>query len=633
MRFFRGLFGRRIASGLSARGSSNESGNPAQRPDQIRVIDDDGREVFITRRQWQQIVLPQNLNRAWDKPEELCNIISAALADGFRADVVEAGRHLYEIDPDSDRAACVWGIVLKDEGRLDEAESVFREFMAKHGEVGSILVNLARVHSKRNDAAKAEELLWHALEVEPNQETGLAWYESTHRERNGKEAGQSALQRIAALPLSWRAQLSLARIALESHQLDQAMAQYRDSLARAGRPVPADLLIQMSGDLGMSGHAAELVELTEPYFDVELHGLAVGNNLIKAHLDLGRVDAARRLVDQLYACKRLDWQKSLGVWDAAIARARMAAAPVAVSQALSIAMIAINRPIWLPASSPASGLYAGKPRDEFVVCFLGSSAESGGPVQTVLRQMADNPGRMSRAIPLYLAEQIYFRTRANVQTLVPILVGGGAGFVISQSRWRDEDAAANAQQARPRGDYIVVTHIVATIEPWRIELRLVRVKDGAVLATLNSTCASAQLVNELPRLARQLLSVICGQTGGKSHSFPPAYRVPPGRALLSYLLRLEQLLAVRCSTMEGVAPGFLNGEREILEANISLCRFCPKSISTRLLLAQTVSAMKKARPDIVPEFQEKLARLEREKPLGTAAHEIVRRIIEDALSE
>jgi hypothetical protein len=78
------------------------------------------------------------------------------------------------------------------------------------------------------------------------------------------------------------------------------------------------------------------------------------------------------------------------------------------------------------------------------------------------------------------------------------------------------------------------------------------------------------------------------------------------------LLRLEQLLAVRSSTIDGVRSSFLSGEREIINGNLQLCLACPNNVSTRLMLVQTLSGLKKVRPDILPEFKDKLNLLQKE---------------------
>ena len=60
-------------------------------------------------------MLPGSIKAAWNDPDNLYGVIVSALEDGFRSDVVNASRRLYEIDPDRTRATCIWGIVLKDE--------------------------------------------------------------------------------------------------------------------------------------------------------------------------------------------------------------------------------------------------------------------------------------------------------------------------------------------------------------------------------------------------------------------------------------------------------------------------------------------------------------------------------------
>ena len=261
----------------------------------IRVFDEYGREMFISKQQWRENVLPESLKKVWNQPDELYSIILSALNDGFRPDVIDAAKHLYKIDPNRARGTCVWGIVLTEEDRVDEAREIFSDYIAKHGEDGIVLTNLAKAYAKQNEKTKAEEILWHALELDPNQDNGLGWCAAIHRERGREAAGHDALLRVSGLPGSWRAQLWLARAALKERQLDRALDFYRECLSKVGKPVPADALMQISGDLGNAGHLPELLDIAEPLFDPAFHGLKVGNNLIKAHFDLGQFQGARHI--------------------------------------------------------------------------------------------------------------------------------------------------------------------------------------------------------------------------------------------------------------------------------------------------------------------------------------------------
>lgn len=648
MNFFKNLFGKKkpeppeqpsVRASTPAtlppvKGQANKPAaiDPAKDKNMIQVFDDYGREMFITKEAWRTNVLPGSIKSNWNNPDQLYGMIFGALNDGLRSDVIAAAEQLYKIDSQPERGACVWGIVLKDEGRLDEAEKVFRDFIAKHGENGSVLTNLAKVYSKRNDEKKSEEILWHALEVDPNQDNGLGWYWIIQKERNGEEAGLEALRRIAALPGSWRAQLWLARTALESKNLGPALAYYHEALSRITNPAPADLLMQMSGDLGNAAHLPELLQLVEPRFVAEVHGLPVGNNLIKAHLDLGQLDAARRIVDQLYALKRLDWQKTLSFWDTELAKASVASAPVDQETPMQMAMLTIEGPVWLKPTSLAAELFPARTADALTVAFLGCSTEVATNSKRIERQMADASGRMSRALPLFLAEQVEFGSQTRVRTLVPWITNAGGGFVLSGVPWKDEDAANYARQGEIKSDYAVTIHLKPNAEPWMAELRLIRTIDAKCLGTLSGSFPSSKPEHGIPVLAQQLLTLLHEQAEVEPVSNPPLYQVPGAPHFAYYLLRLEQLLAVRCGGMHGVPGGFLSGEREIIDGNIQQCLNLPQNVPARLLLAQTLMAMKRARPDLLPEFKDKLALLQKEKPLPEPAHGVVQRILNEVLA-
>jgi hypothetical protein len=84
--------------------------------------------------------------------------------------------------------------------------------------------------------------------------------------------------------------------------------------------------------------------------------------------------------------------------------------------------------------------------------------------------------------------------------------------------------------------------------------------------------------------------------------------------------------------MDGVQNNFISGAREIIDGNIQQCLNCPQNVPARLLLVQTLSAMKKVRPEILPEFKDKLALLQKEKPLSEPAHGVVQRILNEVLA-
>jgi tetratricopeptide (TPR) repeat protein len=634
MAFFGDLFGKRKPAPAAppapaptpAPAPASAPAQPAAQPENIRVFDAYGREMLVSRQDWVDKVLAGALQKEWKNCDRLAGLITQALQDRFFQEMVEPAEHLREIDTNKERSATLLAVTYLNVKRFADAEHI-----RAHGETGNILTNLAKAYSAEGHEKRSHETLWHGLELDPNQANGLAWYEAIHRERQGPDAGTDALRRIAALPASWRAQLWLARQALRARQLDAALDYYRESLARAGTPVPVDLLTQMSGDLGNNGHLPELITWTEPRFDPALHGLQVGNNLIKAHIDLGQIDEARRILDSLYALKRPDWNKSLSFWDTEIAKVRVASDPVGPAEPLQLAMLRIEGPVWLKPASPATELFRAKPAGAPLISFLGASAETPAPSDTTQRQMADAPGRISRALPLFFAEQVHFCTEANVRTLVPWIAAKSPGFVLSGRRWEDAEAAGHARAEEPKADYIVLSHIDAKTETWTLYLKLVRTIDAKSLAELTATFPFKEPETAIPAITRQLLDQLAVHAELRPEPASDYYDIPTGPQFPYYLLRLEQLLAARCGAMDGVPKNFLSGEREIINGNIQNCLANPRSLPARLVLLQTFIAIAKPRPEIVGEFRDKLLLLQKEKPLPEPAHSIIQRLLNESL--
>lgn len=614
---------------VAAPASATEQ-NPADNPNLIRAYDAYGREIYVTREQWRDNVLLGAIEQNWNDAEQLAGLIIQSLNDNFFEEMIRPAERLVELDANSERAVVLQAIVYMKVGRLDDSEKVLLAYCAQHGETGIVLTNLAKVHAERDDESKTLETLWRALQLDPNQDNGLGWYQAIHQDHGGDVAGVTAMRKVAALPHSWRAQLWLARGELGSHNYAGAIALYRESLARAGKPVPADLLMQMSGDLGNAGQIQEILQLAGPHFDVQAHGLRVGNNLIKALMHLGQLDDAQRLLNQLYAQNRPDWKENLAYWDGELAQARIGDGTVAQPDALRFSMLLGRGPVWLAPASPAAVLYPAIPPGRPLVTFLGGSADVGSTADHAQRQLADPAGRLSRALPLYLNEQMALRCGLRTQTLVPWLAEPDPGFVLSSSAWPDADAIHHAQQCEQPSAYVVVSHLVTKADPWTATVRVLRTEDGACIGEQSQSFPMADPEPAVRSLADSVLEWISRDAGATVQTPPAAYRVPEGASFPRYLLRLEQLLAVRCNSADENRPGALNGEREIIDGNLRQCLEMPDSVNARILLAQTVRAMKKIRPDVVAEFETRLARLQSEHPLPQPAQEVVQELLDQA---
>jgi tetratricopeptide (TPR) repeat protein len=597
----------------------------------IRSFDYRGREMLMTREAWRTTALPGLLKSNWNDRDQLFDLILKALDNGFCSDVIAAAEWLGKIDRRPQRVGCIRGGFLIEEGRLAEAEQILRYFLGGFGMDGFIFASLAKIYARQNDDAKAEENLWKALEADPNQEHALAWYGAIHRERGGEAGWLGAMHRVAALSGSWLAQVWFARIALQSRQQEQAFACYRQGLAHVARPAPTNLLMQMSCDLLNAGHLPELLQLTKPYFLPEIHGLRVGNHLIKAHVDLAQFEAARRIMDQLYALKRFQWQIALRTLETEIAEAGLATLTLDRKQPMATTILTFEGPIWLPSGSPAAELFPAKASDGLSVCFLAGTVERASDPQRFEYQLSDEEARMSRALPSFFAEQIEFHTHTRVRLHVTHLTQEIRSFVLQRLPWIDENAAAQARVDFVQNDYVVTTHLKTRAKPWTMELRLVRTIDGKCLGQLNGAFPSHSPQDTVPRIAQQLVSLLADQAGVETRTPPLFYQVPVGTNFAGYLVRLEYLLGARCAVWDKDRPIFVGGERMIIDNNILQCLLCPQNVPSRLVLAESLSAVKKTRPEILPEFKDKLAIVQNEKPLPEPAHSVLQRMFNEVL--
>jgi len=616
------LFGKNKSDSPASQDRMAPATNPAADPNLMRVYDAYGREMYITKDVWRTSVLPDAIKKQWDNPDQLYPVLVQALTDGFVKDIGSAIQHLYEIDPNHGRAACLWGIFLMKEHRLGEAEAILKEATARLGEQGYILTNLAKVYEAQKEHDRADQTLWRALEIDPNQDNAFSWYWAKNKDRDGEDAGIESIRKVARIPNSWRAQLWLARHELAKSELASAVALYEDALAHCGRPVPIDLLMQMSGDLGKAGHLAELLALTEPHFIPDLHRLQVGNNLIKAHLDLGQLDAARAILDKMYALKRPDYQQTLSFWDTEIAKARTER--LGPPDVVSIGMLAIEGPIWLAPSSEGADLFPRKDTTSALVLIIGGTAELANAPDGPKRQLADTVGRISRALPLFLAEQLELLSTARAITLVPWMTEkNGGGFVLSGSAWPDQDAIQHAKQGRSDASYVVTAHVKSAHEPWSLDVRVLRLDDGKLVGNFTSSMAPGFPGKAAPQIAKLVLESLATEHALTTIEPLPQYQLPPDQYFDDYLLRLEQLLALRCAAMDTAQSKFLNNERDIIEGNIRLCADCPNNFTTRLLLVKSLIALSRVRPEIMSEFKAKLDTLSKNKPLAGPGQKII----------
>jgi tetratricopeptide (TPR) repeat protein len=620
------------AAAGEAPAADQQPATPSPEANLMPMIDAQGNQVMVPRAEWRERVLLPHLEKIRDKPDELASTIIQSLQNGFLPDMVEPAEQLAQIDPNAERGAVVLSIVYRELQRFEAAEGVLKSFIQQHGENANVVFNIGLVQMARGEAEPAEQSFWRALEIEPNHREACGALLAARHQQGGEAAAQEALSRIGALPGNWRARMWQARAALDRKEVPEALALYRAAIELAGKPVPLDLLMQMTGDLGHTGHPDVMLKEAASLYQVEAHGLEGAHNLFRACLETGQLPAARGLLDLLFAQQRFDWRPQLGQWEGDFAQVRMAhTAKTARPGTGQITLLVDDGPIWLPPQSPATELFTERVGNVPSVAFIGSSAESVAPeAQGNGLQFSDAAGRFSRAVPLFLAEQVRFGMQARVRPLVPWVSGEAPAFVVGRQPWTAAEAAQHAHAVKPDCEYAIVSHVHAKAEPWRVEVQLVRTADAIVLGNAAIELTINDPETALRALAVDVIALLEREAKIEQAAAPAEYVVPTGRDFGLYLLCLEQLHSVRCHSLPNVPPGTLLGERDLLDGALHLCITQPENVGARLIFEELLRLLRPGRPQVVAEYGARVALLQKDKPLPGSAQAVLQRMF-DAL--
>lgn len=571
----------------------------------ITAYDVHGREIRITRADWRDSMLLPQLQANWNQPDELYGLVVNALNDGFVAEVDPASRHLITIDPIVERGHVIRAIVLMKLGLLDEAERVLLAAAAKVGETGTILVNLAKVQDARGDGHEADATLWKGLGLDPNQENGLGWWLAREHERGGDAGYVAALEKAGALPGSWRASLYLGQYRLAAGDVAAALGLFRAVLAQAAQD--RDALLTISGELGNAGRIAELVDLAEPHYDPAVHGPQVGLNLLQAYLRLGRLDDGEALLDRLYALNLPPFKQHLDAMAGQYQeRRRQTTGSRAVDESeLQIGQVAFDLPIWMYGLRDPQWLFSPKAAGARKVTFLMLGKALSG-VEQAEEQREDDIGRLSRAIPLYLAESVHEWTPAHAQSLVAVVMGGGPVVFGAQDAAGERETAA---QLAGHTDMLVQGSIASADGVWTIDMGI---WDTARLELIGREVVSADQAGFEAALLELEGKVLARLGGARTLPHDRIYTRPTLEQMQPYLNALAQSLMLGLVANGMVPKNAMWGERNMLEWPLRMALHWPGHEVPKAMYLSGISHAARYHSDVLGEFEERSFALLRE---------------------
>lgn len=522
-------------------------------PDSVEATDAFGRRVKLSRDEYRKKVLPELVKAHGNDPERLAAVILQALRDGLASEMIAAANRLTVIDKDPERCLSVLAVVQRDAGDLDAAEFTLKELLQKRPESPSGRVGLAMIADQRGDAAKAEAMLWEALQKDCNHPDAVHGYLQVRHRTVGDAGHRQEIEKICALPGSWRAQLWLARLHLLQDRADEAAALYRDVLTRA--PGESDALVMASGDLSRAKRHDLIAELVAPRFQPGRHHPHAGLALLHHYLETKQEVKGAELLHQMYLYYGHMIGDQLQPFTAEFDRLRLAKlpAPPQLPPNARIGLYRLDRPVWYAGLEDPQWLLPGKPKESRQVLVM-ALAVDGQPNLPPGRE--DELGRLTRSVPLFLAEHIWLSTPHRGTATLPMAEAGG--WAVMGRPWPEEQLCAQLGD-QERANTILVTGVLRVDgEQRRIDLWAY---DCATKQRVGHAAAEGTM-QEVGRMMLQLMAELWPSLGGPKDHKPP---VGDENFWARYLDGLGQHAALVVTQAGGMPKDRLYGERYIAQ--------------------------------------------------------------------
>lgn len=574
------------------------------KPEMIKVHDEYGRELLITKKDWLNNVLLGNLEKNKNNSDDLYNLLLSALNDNFETHIQSYAEHLYRTDSLKERGACMYAIVLIKNKYFDLAEKVVKETIAEIGETGALLINLAKVYACWEEHKKAEDILWHALEVDPNQDNGLEWYVAIQKEKGGKESYLEALSRVNDLPNAWRPNLWLARESLENENLSEALSYYQRLFEINGN-VDAKTLQQISGDLGLKGYISEIIDVVEPMYNIKIHGLMVGNNLLKATIELKRFDKAQSILNGLFSEDRPDWKEGLTYWQNELDKLTHEYGPVKDDEIPKMGLMPIEQPIWLHKLEQVESIYTKMHNSTITILVTSGSCTLKTEQSQIIKQQSNVEGTLCRGVPMTLCDKLNLQTSAQATMMLPIIEEGGFAFF---GQKYDTDWANRLIEQYPC-DVVLLPHLYAQSDQWQYEICVFDVNEKENIFTFVKDFSPKEASIPLKELVNEVSKFLIEKYGLRNQKQLIDFDTISPHLYAHYVGANESCLALSlaCNIENGVDT--LYGERSIFDKLLHLAVDEPNSDIHKLMFLSAMAKNKAYGSEIYKEYHSKIKKL------------------------
>jgi tetratricopeptide (TPR) repeat protein len=265
--------------------------------DMVQVWNEEGQQILTAREGWLRGVFEPALRRDWNNADALYDRVLDCMNNDLYAEMRPAAVRLHALEGWSDRTLIAYVASHSETGRFAEAEAPCRERLLRDASDPLALGLLSRICHQAGRTSESFAWLWQALEADPNHLLHAELWVVMHRHVGGEAAVEKAMKRLQALPGCWLARVWNQRDALERGEVEDSLRVYEDALQASGGS--RDAVSVISGELGATGHAREMLELLLPLYDPARHGVIAGYNLMQACFETKNPAAAEELEQRL----------------------------------------------------------------------------------------------------------------------------------------------------------------------------------------------------------------------------------------------------------------------------------------------------------------------------------------------
>lgn len=574
---------------------------PATAQRLVSFVDAYGRSFQVPLEQWRRDILKPNLDSKWNDPEGLYSLIISALKDELASDVDEASIRLMDIDPVVERGFVARAIVQLRLGHTREAGETLRRAIAEIGETGVLLTNQAKVISAEGSHALAMATLERSLELDPNQDNGLSWRVAELTETSGTGAAQAYLRTLAERPDAWRPHLLLGQQAIKAGQQEEGLAWFDEALARA--PHGSDVMLAVTGELGRKGLLNDLVQRVAPLYEERRDDIRVGYNLLQAYVELGGASAGQDLLERLFSLGQPAFTQHLQHY-AKIFEEMAMQAPKVLDHEPEISMMQLKLPSWLLGMQGMEWAAPPRGKSRPRIALLPLAAPDESSVSDVRSGREDERGRLSRALPLFLLEQLVYCSDLEVTLNLP--VADGHGLVLFGRAVGEDELEAMSQDF----DWVVEGDVIHADEGFEVVCRLRRLSDRSTLKRVMGRFKEQEIGNALMVMSGEILAAISTAASVSIEPRVPVYTLP-ARCVNEYVSALGQYLALTLASLAKTRES-LYGERNIYGWLQSLAVSIPDNEPAQFMYFTALAKGRRMNSPIVDEFERPAAQRMRE---------------------